>query len=88
MTITWFGNIYRYIMIASAYELEDFGCWSAILESTVYTGLFQVGKAVLDGVFETVFRGRKRITKKAEETIACLQKQPYPFHNQNHWYCP
>lgn len=57
-------------MIASAYELEDFGCWSAILESTVYTGLFQVGKAVLDGVFETAFRGRKRITKKAEETIA------------------
>ena len=57
-------------MIASAYELADFGCWSAILESTVYTGLFQVGKAVLDGVFETSFHGRKRKTKKAEETIA------------------
>lgn len=46
-------------MIASAYELADFGCWSAILESTFYTGLFQVGKAVLNGVFETAFHGRK-----------------------------
>jgi len=57
-------------MITAAYELGDFGCWSVILENTVYTGLFQVGKAVLDGVFETAFRGRKRKTKKAEETIA------------------
>lgn len=38
-------------LLATAYELWDFGCWTPILESTVYTGLFQVGKAVLDGTF-------------------------------------
>jgi len=37
--------------IAAAYELADFGCWSPILEATFYTGLFQTGHAVLDGVF-------------------------------------
>ena len=38
-------------MIATAFELWDFGCWTRLVESTVYTGLFRVGKAVLDGVF-------------------------------------
>ena len=58
-------------LIAAAYELEEFGCWSAILESTFYTGLFRVGKAVLDGTFETSFLGQKeRKSKKAEETNA------------------
>lgn len=47
-------------LIVSAYELEEFGCWSKILESTFYTGLFQVGKAVLDGTFETAFLGKKK----------------------------
>lgn len=49
-------------MIATAYELEDFGCWSQILSQTIYSGLFQVGRAVLDGTF-------RRATKiKREET--------------------
>lgn len=39
--------------LAAAYELANFGCWSNILETTFYTGLFQVGKAVLDGTFHT-----------------------------------
>ena len=56
-------------MIATAYELWDFGCWSGILETTIYSGLFQVGKAVLDGTFRRQARGLKRETnKKAEET--------------------
>jgi len=46
-------------MIATAYELWDFGDWSTILETTIYTGLFQVGKAVLDGEFHTGFLGKK-----------------------------
>lgn len=50
-------------MIATAYELWDFGCWSAILESTIYTGLFQVGKMVLDGTFHT----RKNKSARIEE---------------------
>ena len=38
-------------MMTTAYELWDFGVWSPILEATLYRGLFQVGKAVLDGTF-------------------------------------
>lgn len=48
-------------LISSAFELWDFGDWSAIIRSTVYEGLFGVGKAVLEGTFhaaETKMRGR------------------------------
>jgi hypothetical protein len=54
-------------MIATAYELWDFGCWSRIVEATVYSGLFQVGKAVLDGRFQTGFFGKNK-EKIVEET--------------------
>ena len=47
-------------MITTAYELWDFGCWSAVLEATFYTGLFQVGKAVLDGTFHAASSGKKK----------------------------
>ncbi len=55
-------------MIATAYELWDFGCWKPILETTIYSGLFQVGRAVLDGTFRRRARGLQRTNKKAEET--------------------
>lgn len=45
-------------MMTTAFELWDFGQWTPILESTLYTGLFQVGKAVLDGTFQAARRGR------------------------------
>lgn len=54
-------------MMATAFELWDFGVWTPILESTLYTGLFQVGKAVLDGTFQAVRRGRIRKNHKNEE---------------------
>ena len=54
-------------MIATAYELYDFGCWSTILETTIYSGLFQVGRAVLDGTFHRKARGLERNSRKAEE---------------------
>lgn len=54
-------------MIATAFELWDFGCWTPILESTVYTGLFAVGRAVLEGTFHRPPRDRKK-RKKVEET--------------------
>lgn len=38
-------------LIAAAFELWDFGDWSSIIRSTVYEGLFFVGKAVLEGTF-------------------------------------
>ena len=38
-------------MCATAFELWDFGEWRPLLERTLYTGLFHVGKAVLDGTF-------------------------------------
>ena len=38
-------------MMATAFELWDFGVWTPVLETTLYTGLFRVGKAVLDGTF-------------------------------------
>ncbi len=38
-------------MMATAFELWDFGVWTPVLEATLYTGLFRIGKAVLDGTF-------------------------------------
>lgn len=56
-------------MMTTAYELWDFGVWSPILETTLYTGLFRVGKAVLDGTFRPRRRGEERtFSKKGEET--------------------
>ena len=53
-------------MMATAFELWDFGVWTPILEKTLYTGLFRVGKAVLDGSFRAKERGKDR--KNVEET--------------------
>lgn len=38
-------------MMATAFELWDFGVWTPVLQNTLYAGLFRVGKAVLDGTF-------------------------------------
>ena len=46
-------------------ELWDFGVWTPVLQSTFYGGLFQVGKAVLDGSFHRP--SRKKI-REIEET--------------------
>ena len=46
--------------IAAAFELWDFGAWTPLLESVFYSGLFQVGRAVLDGTFH----GRPPVQKK------------------------
>lgn len=57
-------------MIATAFELWDFGCWHTILESTIYTSLFYVGGAVLDGTFQASIRNRNRNkSRNGEETI-------------------
>lgn len=53
-------------MMTTAFELWDFGVWTPLLETTLYTGLFRVGKAVLDGTFRTAKRGEDR--KNIEET--------------------
>lgn len=56
-------------MIATAFELWDFGIWHPLLESTIYNGLFAVGKAVLDGTYHREVRGGYRKKhKKDEET--------------------
>ncbi|MDO4314866.1 MAG: DUF5685 family protein [Oscillospiraceae bacterium] len=56
-------------MMATAFELWDFGIWTPILETTLYTGLFRVGKAVLDGTFRARRRGiDKKKSKNVEET--------------------
>lgn len=56
-------------MIATAFELWDFGVWRPLLESTVYTGLFAVGRAVLEGTFHKLPpREQRKKHKKAEET--------------------
>ena len=53
-------------LLATAYELWDFGCWSAILERTVYPGLFQTAKAVLSGTYRA---GRpQKKDRRVEET--------------------
>lgn len=56
-------------MMATAFELWDFGVWTPLLETTLYTGLFRVGKAVLDGTFQAKQRGEDRKkSKNVEET--------------------
>ncbi len=55
-------------MMTTAFELIPFGVWTPILQGTLYTGLFQVGKAVLDGSFRPMTRGIKKEHKKVEET--------------------
>ena len=56
-------------MMATAFELWDFGAWTPLLSETIYTGLFQIGKAVLDGTFRTMGRGADRKKQKnVEET--------------------
>ena len=37
--------------MATAFELWDFGPWNKILSAVIYQGLFQIGRAVLDGDF-------------------------------------
>ena len=55
--------------IATAFELWDFGVWTPLLEQTVYTGLFAVGRAVLEGTFRKRSpREDRKKHKKAEET--------------------
>ena len=44
---------------AAAFELWDFGCWTALLRSTFYEGLYQVGFAVLAGEFHRVKRVKR-----------------------------
>ena len=53
-------------MMATALELGDFGCWTGILEETVYHALFQVGQAVLDGSFR---KRKPREKETGEETV-------------------
>ena len=56
-------------MMTTAYELWDFGVWRPLLEGTFYGSLFQVGRAVLDGTFRAVARGRyKEKQKNVEES--------------------
>ena len=38
-------------MMTTAFELWDFGVWTPVLQTTLYAGLFRVGRAVLDGTF-------------------------------------
>lgn len=51
--------------MAAAFELWDFGVWTPVLQSTFYGGLFQVGKAVLDGRFH---RPSRKNIREIEET--------------------
>ena len=56
-------------MIATAFELWDFGCWHTLLEDTMYSGLFQVGHAVLNGTFRRKPNQKERSkSKDVEET--------------------
>ena len=52
--------------MAAAFELWDFGVWTAVLESTFYNGLFRVGHAVLDGTFRRSRPGKN--IREIEET--------------------
>lgn len=47
-------------VMASAFELWDFGQYDPVIESTVYQGLYAVGTAVLDGTFHA----KKKVVRK------------------------
>ncbi len=49
--------------MAAAFELADFGVWTPVLRATFYGGLFQVGRAVLDGTFR-----RRNHNREIEES--------------------
>lgn len=53
--------------MAAAFELWDFGAYGAVIESTVYQGLYAVGTAVLDGTFRRV---RRPLRKKETNLYA------------------
>ena len=55
-------------MIATAFELWDFGVWRPVLEGTVYTALFAVGRAVLEGTFHKRPPREQRKKHKKETT--------------------
>lgn len=46
-------------MMITAFELWDFGVWTPVLQETLYMGLFQMGRAVLDGTKKKERRRRE-----------------------------
>ncbi len=55
--------------MAAAFELWDFGCWTALLRSTFYEGLYQVGNAVLAGTFHPRKRRGQAERKQTEDRL-------------------
>lgn len=53
--------------MAAAFELWDFGAYNAVIESTVYHGLYAVGTSVLEGTFR---RKRRSLRKKEKQLYA------------------
>lgn len=56
-------------MMTTAFELWDFGVWTPLLSATFYTGMFQIGHAVLDGTFRAHTRGENRKKLRNVEEI-------------------
>ena len=53
--------------MAAAFELWNFGAYNAVIESTVYHGLYAVGTSVLQGTFR---RRRRSLRKKENQPYA------------------
>ncbi len=51
-------------MMATAFELWDFGVWTPVLETTLYSGLFRVGRAVLEGTFRKGGKNKREAQEK------------------------
>ncbi len=51
-------------LMATAFELSDFGDYTKIIESVVYEGLYAVGSSVLDGSFHKQKQERSNLTRK------------------------
>lgn len=54
-------------MVATALELRPQTPWTSLLESTVYTGLFAVGHAVLEGTFQSAIGSGHGLLRKIEK---------------------
>ena len=53
--------------MTTAFELWDFGVWTPVLHRTLYAGLFQVGRAVLEGSFHSKGSVRKKGRRETHE---------------------
>lgn len=68
--------------ITAAFALWDFGVWAPVLEAAFYGGLFQTGRAVLDGTFHAFGRDGQKPGWKAGQPRGTMARPEDRAENQ------